>query len=202
MKAHVVLAASLVLALAAACGGSTVAPGDDTCTGQPAACSNGCGGTYAADCSDGQWVCAANTGECPADASTDAGCPDTPIHCANPCGTGPECIDGQWVCPSTITCASDGGFPDVSTVEDATVDAMSTTFACGSATCDSTTELCMESGGGVQLPDSGSNFTEACEQLPAQCETSPTCDCVLGAMNGGCGCSSNGSAVTVEYFFP
>jgi hypothetical protein len=113
---------------------------------------------------------------------------------------GAECIDGQWVCPSTITCAPDGGFSDVSTVDDATVDA--TTFACGSATCDSASQFCMESGGGVQLPDGGSSFSETCQPLPTQCESTPTCDCVLAAMSGGCTCSANGGAVTVQCFYP
>jgi hypothetical protein len=202
MKAPLLLSLSIVAALGGACGGTTIAPGDDTCTGQPAACSDGCGGTYDATCTDGKWECADTTGACAPDSGADASCPDVPIHCADVCGSGAECVDGQWVCPSNITCASDGGFPDVSTVEDATVDATSTTFACGSATCDSASEFCMESGGGVQLPDGGSNFNEECQPLPSQCETSPTCACVLAAMSGGCECSTAGSAVTVECFFP
>jgi|SRR5580692_1009467 hypothetical protein len=64
-------------------------------------------------------------------------------------------------------------------------------FACGPYSCDIATEFCFESGGGAALPDAGSNFTYACNPIPLQCQPDPTCPCVVAADAGthGCPCS-------------
>ena len=125
-------------------------------------------------------------------------CAGAPTACDDGCGGtyAATCSSTGWACGYTGACATDASDDgDVSTRDSAT-------FACGAATCDVASQYCSESGGGAQLPDAGSNFSETCEALPAECAASPTCACVNAATNNGCPCTTNGGGVTVECLYP
>jgi hypothetical protein len=70
-------------------------------------------------------------------------------------------------------------------------------FACGSATCATTTQYCyrVEAGRVPAVPVVG------CNAVPSGCGATPTCACVLAGDTFSCGltpsCSAEGSAVTV-----
>jgi hypothetical protein len=79
------------------------------------------------------------------------------------------------------------------------------TLACGPYSCDVATEFCYEAGGGAVLPDAGSNFTYACNPIPAQCRAAPTCACIVAADAGthGCPCSVQaGGALLAACLYP
>jgi len=78
-------------------------------------------------------------------------------------------------------------------------------LACGPYSCDVATEFCYEAGGGAFLLDGGSNFTYACNPIPAQCQPNPTCACIIAADAGthGCPCSVQaGGALRAECLYP
>jgi len=78
-------------------------------------------------------------------------------------------------------------------------------LACGPYTCKVATEFCYEAGGGAVLPEGGSNFTYACNPIPAQCEPDPTCACIVAADAGthGCPCSVQpGGALLAACLYP
>ena len=78
-------------------------------------------------------------------------------------------------------------------------------FACGPYSCDVATEFCFEAGGGAVRPDGGSNFTYACNPIPAQCQPDPSCACVVAADAGthGCPCSVQpGGALLAACLYP
>jgi hypothetical protein len=78
-------------------------------------------------------------------------------------------------------------------------------FACGPYSCDVATEFCYEAGGGAVRPDGGSNFTYACNPIPAHCQPDPTCACVVAADAGthGCPCSVQpGGALLAACLYP
>jgi len=70
-------------------------------------------------------------------------------------------------------------------------------FACENSTCDSDTQYCFEFVGGA----GGVAPMIGCNALPAACQSSHTCDCVMANTTSGCGtplqCSVQGAAVTV-----
>jgi hypothetical protein len=76
-------------------------------------------------------------------------------------------------------------------------------IACGGTTC-SQGQFCFEAGGGVALPDAGPNFTYACNDIPPQCQPTPTCACIEASDAGtnGCPCSEQNGGFLVACLYP
>src|SRR5207249_491560 len=70
------------------------------------------------------------------------------------------------------------------------------TFQCGTATCSLAAQYCYEFQGGV----GGVDPTVGCNDLPAACVATRTCDCVMANTTSACGatrfCSVQGAAIT------
>jgi hypothetical protein len=78
------------------------------------------------------------------------------------------------------------------------IDASAGTFACGSLSCHSGTQICQEGVGGP----AGSQPTFTCASLPSQCATNATCGCVQSAV-GAQLCSADASGnITVTFEYP
>jgi hypothetical protein len=103
---------------------------------------------------------------------------------------------------TTIGTAGDSDGDGGTEADASSTETGSATFACGTATCDVGAQYCLESGGGVPLPDAGSNFSATCETLPAACTASPSCACVEAATSNTCPCTTNGGGVTIECLYP
>lgn len=76
-------------------------------------------------------------------------------------------------------------------------------IACGGTTCKQG-QFCFEAGGGAVLPDGGSNFTYGCNDIPPQCQPSPTCACIEASDAGtnGCPCSEQSGGFLVACLYP
>jgi hypothetical protein len=91
--------------------------------------------------------------------------------CASGCGSGtkaPSSMQCPQPPPGSGACGQECCIPSK-------LDASA--FACGSSTCN-TGEFCTRTVGGAQLDDGGTRESDACEPLPDQCQSDPTCTCV------------------------
>ena len=93
------------------------------------------------------------------------------------CGQGQACVQG-----ACMTLAS-----------------LPTTMSCGQQTCQVGQQYCYSFTGGVPDPDGGANQSAECKAIPAACQATPTCACLMangefltscqevwpGALNGG-----------------
>jgi hypothetical protein len=129
---------------------------------------------------------------------SDGGCGAMPpLHCVTPCGggaTSPTCVNGSWECPILAgSCvALDAAVSDASSGGDAG-------FACDGLTCNAAAQYCDIRGGGVALPDAGSNFSVNCLPLPVMpCEGGTGCACIPNT----CGCTETNGAITNECLYP
>jgi hypothetical protein len=131
--------------------------------------------------------------------------------CSGPneqCGTGcngetfeGECVNGVWTCPPEpgIMCATDASFVFVDAGDAGKTLTGDGGIDCVTTTCSAATQYCNISGGGVQLPDAGSNVSYECLTLPAMpCEAGTGCACIPDK----CSCTDDGGAITNECFYP
>jgi len=149
--------------------------------------------------------CAVSDVVCPAPPPMIMDCPG----CCSGCGVGvTQCYEEKgWSCggPGTgwefsglIMCLpEDAGAPS---------DAASSSFPCGAASCDAATEYCSVTEGGVALPDGGSDVSQSCQPIPAECANNAagppaTCACLQTHLDAQCAVS-NGSDLTVTVAAP
>jgi hypothetical protein len=65
-------------------------------------------------------------------------------------------------------------------------------IACGSATCDGTTEYCLYTPGCIEKPDGATNRSFVCTPIPSACvESTNTCQCILESINKEFGSSGD-----------
>jgi hypothetical protein len=209
-------------------GGKKSGPDTGTSSGcqdpNPGCCgvnSEGCSAIVAqASCLDGAWTCSKDEAVGPecndlcvgtVDGGS-TGCEgDAPTCCginSQGCSAivgNASCSAGGWVCASgeapggacTTICAADGSAPLEA--------GEGSTFTCGDQglTCDSATQYCYISEGGVATPDGGSNVFPSCKALPSSCQTAPTCACIEAVPGNSIGsCMQTGNAVTLTIANP
>jgi hypothetical protein len=108
-------------------------------------------------------------------------------------------VNGGWQCPIFAgICLDDAGGVDASPPFDAGPPGDGG-ITCGTKECSAATQYCNIVGGGVALPDAGSNMSWTCEALPAMpCDAGTGCACIPNA----CNCVDDGGAITNECFYP
>jgi hypothetical protein len=126
-----------------------------------------------------------------------ASCSQSDVACQPPgdiCCVGYAwmCQNGQWTKAGVgCACQVEAGVPDGGP------------FACGpSATCNSSTQYCVDQAPGIAFPDGGTppdSYT--CNSLPTACALDPTCACVTA--HNACptsvaSCDDTGGQVTVH----
>lgn len=148
-----------------------------------------CGGSTIAEIS-GDAGSGGNDGGTTSDAGGGCPSPPPPGHCLGACGEpggSMQCIGGSWTCPPAPGISCDAGKANVGPI------------TCGASTCDGNTEYCDIRGGGVPLPDAGSNVSSVCLPLPAMpCEAGTGCDCI----ENRCSCTDDAGAITNACYFP
>jgi hypothetical protein len=197
MRLHHLFALTSVSVAIIACGGSTASVGGD---------GNGDGADGSADADsngrDGSKDAAMGDGSCLEPVEGSACTPGQSV-----CASGGDicCIGYAWLCDATthtwkkegVGCAcirdagpADTGRPDAGP------------FACGNDTCNGE-QYCWTVSGGPQLPDGGTPSSSTCQNIPAACLATPTCDC-LKAHQTSCGdmCRDDGGHLTVQCFAP
>jgi hypothetical protein len=90
------------------------------------------------------------------------------------CDTGYCTLPSPWIQSLTV---ADGSSPDADGG-----------FSCWSNTCSLANEMCFYSWTGLAPIPPPPNVA-VCVQIPNDCSTTPTCDCVLPQGTCGCGCS-------------
>jgi len=145
--------------------------------GEPAECCgqlNGCSHDF------GPAVCTSNAYTCPSGGSTDVACDSL---CVGIRDGGLDAAGGK----------------DAATHQDSAAhDAPAPIFACGNTTCNSATQYCQITEGGVPLPDGGSNMSSGCVSIPSACAATVTCACIQGAAGPQCKDVDGAVTVTIE----
>jgi len=86
-----------------------------------------------------------------------------------------------------VGCSSGGSPQEEASPAEGALHGSSHMFDCGGdgLQCDRTKEYCLEKRGGMRRMDGESNESISCEQLPDECGSTPTCECI------GTGCSGS-----------
>lgn len=163
------------------------------------------------------------TGRCLLDASGMCGweindCPMGGECTVEECGPAPGapnflCADGSWGgptgcerdaagacgygwrdCPEAIDCADDAICPSGMHCE---LGVCYVGEGCGGMTCDYSTQYCRETIGGIP----GAPPSYACDALPEECATAPTCDVCFPSLSGA-ECSLDAQGLHVTFFAP
>ncbi|HEY2518112.1 MAG TPA: hypothetical protein VGI39_44890 [Polyangiaceae bacterium] len=164
-------------------GGMDAQSGTDSGSSTPDA-SNGGDGSGGQDASSGH----------------DASSPDAATSCQAAGGTCVPVVPGACVGGTVLPNACGPGIGVECCLQGAS-DGGGGSFACGSLTCDGTSEYCQVSEGGVVKPDGGANVSYACQAIPASCTNDVTCSCIQAQVHAQ-QCSESGGDVTVTFQFP